>query len=167
MPKHYGHHHRRRHRRHHKYHIHGPLVSSKQYCRVTCRQTLAVSGKVPSNGGFWKEAAGFAWQQPEGITTNTYGFNFTGSQFLRERTNWEEYAITGCRLHYVPATTTGKVTTLSGVNRNLSGIWSYDDPNTYAPITTQAEILNRKDTKAMPITKKWTLYKNARPFSAV
>lgn len=106
--------------------------------------------------------------------SETTGFNFAGSQFLAEYRNWEEYAITGCKISWVPAGTSAKnlfaVTAAgaaTGISASLDNIFLYDDANTYDPSTlTDQNVLNRKDTKIMPVQKNWTHYCNARPFSA-
>lgn len=49
----------------------------------------------------------------------------------------------------------------------VTGIWSYDDPNSFPPgLNTEADTLNRKDTRSHPVRTPWSLYKNARPYSA-
>lgn len=172
MPKHYHrrhHHHRRYHKRRH---VHRPLIGTKQYCRITCRTVLSLnSATTPGNQDI---KLSVAWQQPQGLANDTYGFNFEGSQFLAEYRNWEEFAITGCKVSWVPAGVSSKtifLQTAAGAvgtaSASLDNIFLYDDPTTYTPVAlTDANVLNRKDTKIMPVQKTWTHYCNARPFSA-
>lgn len=163
----YGHHyHRRRHRRHHKHHIQRPLVTTKQYCRITCREVNTVIGL--SVQGDWDASFGISWQQPRGIVNAVYGFNAPTSQFLKEYKNWEEYAIVGCRIQYIPSSSTASGISTMGHTRRLEGIWTFDDPNSYNPSgLNEGNVVNRKDSKALPVNKQWKEYKNCRAFSAV
>jgi hypothetical protein len=164
--KHGHHHHRRRHR---KYVHRGPLVSSKQYVRITCRQPLAI--RISDGQGELTRSTSIQWQQPAGSVTNTLGFNFAESQWHKEYRNWEEYAITGLRIDYVPAANTASQIGVSAsggpVNRLITGIWTFDDPNSYDPANiTLADALNRKDARTHNPRAKWHMYKDARPYSA-
>lgn len=49
---------------------------------------------------------------------------------------------------------------------SLDNIFLFDDPNTFDPIgLTDSNVLNRKDTKIMPVNETWTHYVDCRPFS--
>lgn len=57
--------------------------------------------------------------------------------------------------------------TLQGRLKELTGIWTYDDPNSYDPSgLALANVINRKNTKMLPINRPWHLFKNARGISA-
>lgn len=168
--RHHGKHHRRHHRKHH---IPRPLVTSKQYCRITCRSAYEFNSNSVLPGETTYKV-GVSWQQPGGIIADTYGFDFSGSQWGVCYKNWEEYAITGVRIDFVPCQPNSG--TLQTINNGqytfatilqLNDIWTFDDPNTFAPTSlTTANVLNRKDTKNHPVNRKWHIYKDARPFSA-
>jgi len=107
MPRTYKKHHHTHHkRRHYRHHIQRPLVATKHYVRITARQVLAVAPatNVGPGPGEWSTTVAVAWQQPVGLFGSTYyGFNFSGSEFLAQYKQYEQYSITGCRIEYTPA----------------------------------------------------------------
>lgn len=53
------------------------------------------------------------------------------------------------------------------ITASLDNIFLYDDQDTYDPTgLTDANVLNRKDTKILNPGKPWTHYCNARAFTA-
>lgn len=82
--------HRRRHRRHYHAKVQRPIVATKHYTRVVCRQVKAIIPYATQYPGAWEGTSVLSWQQPEGLFTGAYyGFNFTGSEFFAHYKNYE------------------------------------------------------------------------------
>lgn len=131
-------------------------------------QTRIVNPASDSQSNFRKMDINIRWQQPiDQNAGNQLGFDSGGAnenRFLQTRDSWQDYAITGVRIEWMP---TGTVA-MHGDYRDvqITNIWMWSDPKFLPGSQSEGDILQKSNLQVQNPKRQWHQYINFRNFSA-
>lgn len=116
---------------------------------------IKLTGAVPAD-----YSVGFAWQQPGGLVTNVYGFDNT-ARWTQCYKNYEQYAITGLKLKWIPGNFVG--TADPGSNNKVGSftgpMFLYSDIDTFNTLGYSADqIVALDSSRVVQSNKVWKRY---------
>jgi len=109
-----------------------------------------------------KSEFGFAWLQRQAIVSDVFGHN-SSQRFSRIKGNYEQYAVTGMSIKYIP-TNYVSVPTANGTERNYIGsIFVYDDMDTFNTLSyTENQFVALDSFRVMDPTRPFKLYRSCK-----
>lgn len=131
-------------------------LRSQRYLKARVDQVIPLTG----NAGDTDNSIGFAWMQREGVFSNVFGH--TGCLRYKALTpDYEQYAITGMRLTWIPGNVRGIFDPAQ--NTNVGGfvgpMYVYDDINSYNTLSyTIDQIIQKDNMMIRDPTRTWSKY---------
>lgn len=104
-----------------------PILRRILYAPAKCTSIIEVT---TSGSGASTIAKSFARFQPQALVAEQYGFN-SSQRWSQMSRNWEEFAVTGMRIEWIPTNLVGMSPDGSTVVGQIKGLWMFDDIDTY------------------------------------
>lgn len=138
-----------------------PILNRVVYCKCKSVRTIPLMGNQNTATSL---TYSFARCQPASIFNDQYGFD-SGARFQAMKNNWEQMAVTGMKLEYIP---TNRVTMFNtAVNLAIGGIdhvFTFDDIDTFNTNSFTDDTIAQKETfRSHDPMKPFTIYRNNKP----
>ncbi len=131
-----------------------------------CKSTVLIP-IYPSATGDVDNAFSFSRFQVQSLFGSQYGIN-SGSRFTAMRKNWEQFAVTGMKIEWIPSQRFAGA--LDGTSGRLTGIvqglFSFDDIDTSNTANYTLDTIAAKETfVSWDPARKMTIYRNNKPLA--